>query len=538
MAPKLKLPPLWSYQKREAALPELTMRELTENFDLLHVGEEAGKQFAIVSRMSGAEIGTSSPSPWTSFTRQEYNTQLQGSRGLEKWDQMRKGDGTVRGTLRLIKTPVFAGRWFVQAEDPLDPLQKEQAEFVWCCFTEYMSIGWHQVLVEALLMCDFGYYMFEDVWENRVVKGELRTVLQKLAPRHPMDVEQWVLDAHGGPKAVRMYTEVTETRPDGVVPIPIEKLLVFSFDREAGNIEGISVLRSAYKHWYFKEQLYKIDAIQKERHGIGIPVIELPLGFSDDDKKSAQNLGRNIRTNESAHAVMPPGWKLYMLKLEGNPVDALKSIEHHNASIRENILVNLFGAGMREEDLGIAMKASRFVADIVAETFNLYLIPKLIDYNWPGTEYYPKLKVRRIGEAADWRTLTFAIRNLVGAGVIIPDEDLEANLRNEMDLPPLNKESARLIATPQNPYDINEDIDEAILDQDLETDERIGEGTTDDPIHNQNNPNYNRNRRKLRRRVKQQGQRAGLPRQATIPNTQNTFGVPRKNSGLDRSGGR
>lgn len=521
---------------------EVSLDALLEKYDVQLVEDTPGMEFAIVTEKRNRnmhEIGTTSPSPFTSFTRQEYNPLLQGLRGLEIYDKMRKSDGTVRGTLRSIKTPALSGRWFVEAcksdNEVEQELYKQQAEWVWRNLTELMSISFPQVLTEALLMADFGYYMFEKVWDIRVVDGELRTVLTKLGPRHPMDVKDWKFDSHGGPKRVIMYAPVSPQNALGETTIEIEKLLAFSFDREAGNIEGISVLRSAYKHWYFKEQLYKIDAIQKERHGIGIPVIKLPMGFKDEDKAAAENLGRNIRTNERAHIVLPPSWEIFMLKLEGNPVNALESIEHHNAAIRENILVNFVVEGAREEDLTMFLKASRFVADIVAETFNQYLIPQMVTYNWPLTERYPKLRVRRIGESADWRTLSFALRNLIGAGVIIPDETLEANLREEMDLPPLDKESARLIATPQNPYDINEDID----DEDVEFgNQNIGEDSTEDDIHNNQNPNYNRKTRGRRRRgVKQSGMNAGLPRQTPPGQQKNAFGLPRRNNGTDRSGG-
>ena len=519
-----------------STLRDMSVQELTEQYDLVTVNDVPGKEFAVVTpKKAGTalEIGSSRPSPWTSFTRDEYNPLLRGLRGLEQWDRMRKGDGTVRGTLRLIKTPVFAGRWFMSSKAD-DDLQAKQAEWVWKNLTEYMSISWTQVLVEALLMTDFGYYMFEKVWEKRVVDGELREVLTKLAPRHPMDVESWRTDINGGPVGVWMHCEVTDEYPEGKVFIPIEKLLVFTFDREAGNIEGISVLRSAYKHWYFKEQLYKIDAIQKERHGIGIPVIELPLGFGDDDKTAAENLASNIRTNERAHVVLPPSWKLYMLKLEGQPVDCLPSIEHHNEAIRENILVNFLGDAAMKDAVDIYLKASRVVADIFRDTVNLYLVPQMIGYNWPGTEHYPKLKYRRIGETADWRTLSFAIRNFIGAGVIIPDEVLEAHIREEMDLPPLDKDSARLIATPQNPYDINEDIDD-IEDEDEDGaagDKPGGGESTQDEPHNTKNPNYNRNRRKIVKR-KQSGQTAGLPRQTPLSKGRGPSG----SAGTDRSGG-
>jgi hypothetical protein len=298
-------------------------------------------------------------------------------------------------------------------------------------------------------MLDFGYYMFEKVWEERKIQGQTRMVWKKLAPRHPMDVLEWVFDDNGGPNAVKMINPDTFD-PEPIV-IPIEKLLVFSFDKEGGNIEGMSILRSSYKHWYYKDKLYMIDAIQKERHGIGVPVIKLPMGFSKTDKLDADQLGRNLRTNERAHVVLPPNWELLFAKLEGQPVNAMESIEHHDKQIQKNALVAFMDGNAKEEDQTMFLKATRFIADIVAGTFNSYAIPQLIDYNFVRGEKYPKLKARRIGEQADWRTMSFAVRNLIGAGVIIPDDKLEESLREEMDLPKADVATQRVVATPQAP---------------------------------------------------------------------------------------
>jgi hypothetical protein len=75
-----------------------------------------------------------------------------------------------------------------------------------------------------------------------------------------------------------------------------------------------------------------------------------------------------------------------------------------------------------------------------------------VRYNWARVgSGFPKLKARRIGEQADWRTLSFAVRNYVGAGIIKPDDPLEAAIRDEMGLPPADPATARETATPQNP---------------------------------------------------------------------------------------
>jgi hypothetical protein len=437
----------------------------------------------------GLELGTAVASPWTAWTRREYNNDLVGYKGLRIYDKMRKSDGTVRGTLRLAKTPVLAGQWGIKpASDSVR--DKNIANFVWNNLTQWMSMSWPQFVVESLLMLDFGYYMFEkvfakgeDVTADPTARGKI--VWKKFAPRHPMDVKEWFMDLNGGPLSVDMWAppvQTADTTTSGgvgatafgnTIPstweggtiqafqrwinIPIDKLLVFTFDKEAGNIEGISLLRSAYKHWYYKDNLYKIDAIQKERHGIGVPIIQLPMGYDDQDKGLADQLGRNLRTNERAHVVLPPNWVMSFAELKGQPVDCLKSISHHDDMIPQSIIGRFMNSEKTdiEEQHTLFLKATRFTADIVLDTLNKYAIPQLVNMNW-GRTVYPQLYVKRIGEQEDWRTNSFTLRNYVGAGVIVPDDDLEDAVRDEMGLPPRDDATARVVrsAAQENPQKI------------------------------------------------------------------------------------
>jgi hypothetical protein len=442
---------------QESAGPEskvVSLRELLESHELVEVTDEGVIMLTDPSeKPSMRELGTASASPFTSYLRSEYNSELRGQNGLRKYDEMRKSDGTVRGTLREVKTPVLSGRWFVEAASEKDRDQRA-ADFVWWNLQKRLSMPWGQIVQECLLMLEFGYYMFEKVWiEDKWYNGtNTRDVLcwEKLAPRHPTDVVDWYFTKNGGPK----YCEF-EPGPDDPwgepVPIKIEKLLVMSFDKEAGNIQGISLLRSAFKHWYYKEMLYKIDAIQKERHGIGVPVIKLPPNFTDADRTLAQAMGRNLRTNETAHLVLPPNWEVYFAKLEGQPVNALESAKHHDLQIQKNIMAPFLDKAVGADEKQTFQAACRFIAEIIADTFNKYAIPQLIGYNFERVGV-PRLRATGIGSKTDLRTLSFALRNFVGAKLIEPDDRLETYLRDVADLPPKDPNTVRReLLTPQAP---------------------------------------------------------------------------------------
>lgn len=430
---------------------QVTLREAMEKYELVGATHDPtnGSYVILADRTSGIsadvairEIGSSHPSPFTAWTREEWNPKLRDKEGLREYYRMKRADGIVRGALRLLKTPIQAGRWFVE---PASDSAKDRkiAEFVADNLFEGLNVSWSTLLGDILLMCEYGYMSFEKVFEVRFDEGQRQIVLQKLSPRHPLDIREWLYDANGGPFAIRMEDTEMDNEP---VTIPIGKLANFALEGEAGDMSGISVLRSAYKHYYYKDTLYKIDAIQKERHGIGVPLIKLPPGYTAADKAAAEQLGRNLRTNERAHIVLPPMWEVMFAVLEGQPVDCMKSIEHHNMQIMANVLAPfLDDSSVDPKSTDMFLKSTRYIGLTVCDVFNHHVIPQLVNFNFRlgKKRKYPKLRVRRIGEWEDIRTMSFALRNFVGAGAVIPDDILEDFLRRELDLPRRDEGSAR-----------------------------------------------------------------------------------------------
>lgn len=456
--------------------------------------------------LSLGEIGYSSPSPWTAWTREEWNPKLRDKLGITEYYRMKRLDGIIRGALRVFKTPVLSAHWFMKAGSDATR-DKNVAEKVQDNLYR-MSSSWSRTLEDILLMCEYGYMAMEKVYQ---LDPDGRISLRKLAPRHPADIQEFVYDVNGGPKGILMEPQTLNTtnttapltpvspatEPQGVF-IPISKLAVFSLEAEAGDMAGISILRSAYKHYTYKDTLYKIDAIQKERHGIGVPVIKMPPGWKDADKKLAERIGRNLRTNERSHIVLPPNWEIMFAKLEGQPVDCMRSIDHHNEMIMVNVLAAfLTSSNTKKESLETFYKATRYVAETVADTMNRYVIEPLVDINYSRVKY-PCLKVRRIGEWEDARTQSFTLRNYVGASLIRPDDTLEKYLREENDLPDIDFETRQEVIAPQDP-------------------------TQMDPNTNASSNNV---------------QPAGPPQVGPPRQTKPSPGSPKANAGRDQSGGK
>jgi hypothetical protein len=402
----------------------------------------------------------------TSFRRTrltDYNPELSGKLAIEKYKEM-KNDSIVRSTLRMPKTPVISARWFWEPASSED-IDLEVAEFVKDNFEKWMNVSFYELMMQILTMLDYGVSVFEKVYDvinwsyakgpnaGRGAGGEQKVFLRKLAPIAVEQIEEFVYDDFGGPEAIKIETET------GSEDLEIWKALIFTYDKENGDLWGNSVLRSAYKHWFYKENLYKIDAIQKERHGIGIPIIHLPPNFTSkgpsNDKQMAELIGQSLRTNERAHVVLPPNWEVAFLKLEGQRVDALESAEHHSEKLYENVMANFMQRSATSSETNVQqevfIKSARFTAEIMRDVINKYVVPQLVAMNWAAEEIsgYPELRVRRLGDERDWRTLSFAMRNFIGANVIIPDDELDAWVRDEMDMPMRDEATQRLVAAPQ-----------------------------------------------------------------------------------------
>lgn len=391
-----------------------------------------------------SEIGASQGASDYAVLDQVDIPELMGSQKIATYEKMRR-DGSVRTSLRVVKTPLLAGEWYVEA--PKDPtaLELEATDFVDACLNN-MSRTPLQVLWEALLCLDFGYYAFEKVFKTalwrppRELAREKEVVIwRKWAPRHPRNTMGWVFDEHGGVQAMKH-----NRKPDGFdeVLLPIRRLLIFTLDEEAGNPEGFSLLRSSYAHWYYKTNLYKIDAIQKERHGIGIPDIVLPPNPTTSDKNFAREMGRNLRTNEKAMIIRPQGFEIGFAEPKGNQVDALESARHHDLMIKANVLAQFLNLGTTESGTravgnvqeDIFTKSIKYIGDLVTSVINKWAIPELVKYNFDVTRF-PEVRVRRLGDTTELRALSITLRNLVESGLITPDGETERWLRQTHDFP-------------------------------------------------------------------------------------------------------
>lgn len=398
------------------------------------------------------EWGTNSP--WPALP--EYVPDLiSRNLALRTYEKMRRNDGQIRAVLRAIKTPALAALYYVEPGEDTR-MGHEIAEFVEYNLFENLRATWPRTLEEILYMIDFGFSVMEIVWEqgqwSPLGKGR-RTrpfiMLKKLAPRPQTTIYRFYYDEYGDLWWIEHWRIDPQTAAAELplVQIPADKAMVFTFDQHGGDLQGQSILRTAYKHWYYKDNFYKIDSIQKERHGLGVPKGKLPIGYTPQDKANAIQLLSNVRTNEKGYILEPPGdWNFEFMQVPGNLVNALESAEHHDKMIAQTILAQFLNAVSAGSSAGGSRAASAVMFDLflkslkhvvngIVAQFNKDLIPRLVDYNYPNVSNYPHLCVQKIGDTRDAQQIAAALGNLASNGLITPDLDTENSIRESLDLP-------------------------------------------------------------------------------------------------------
>lgn len=373
------------------------------------------------------------------------------SRGLRirTYDKMVKGDVSVRISLRANKAPVFGGDYYIEPFDDT-PEAKDLAEFVGKNIFHCPSSPWHLQIQDVCRMIENGNSILNPIYELRewaptssgtgggTANRKVYTMLSKIAYRPASSIIQINYDDNGGPESV----DHNALRADGRVEevnIPIDQLMIFVFEGDGSDLEGMSVLRNAYEHWFYKHNLYKIDAIQKERHGIGVPDIELPVGFTDKDRRIAHELGRNLRTNEFAYIVRPPNMTVGFAELQGQLVNALESATHHDLEIMKNVLIQFLQPDTTDRASSataadIFLKTTRYIGQYICEVYNKFLIPKLVAYNF-DSDKFPQMEVRNIGEVKDLQMWGAAVANLTKTGALEIDDDTENFVREVLQFP-------------------------------------------------------------------------------------------------------
>lgn len=405
------------------------------------------------------EIGRIGQKRYGGTFYEEFLRELRGKKGIETYREMAENDDTIGAILFAVEMLIRQASWNVEPGGDT-PKDKEAAEFVEQCMND-MQDTWTDTISEILSFLTYGWSFHEIVYKRRMGKtGNPQTRSKyndgligwrKLPIRAQETLYQWEYDDQDNLIAMTQLPP-----PDyGLITIPMEKAMLFRTKSRKGNPEGRSILRNAYRSWYFKRRIQEYEGIGIERDLAGLPVFTAPEDtpiWDDTDpdmvklRAGMEDMVRKVRVDELAGIVKPAGFEFELLSSGGSKqFDTNAIIQRYDTGMAMTVLADFIFLGHQQvgsfalssDKTELFAMAIGAYLDIICETFNSQGIPSLIDINgshFEGITDYPKLAHGDI-ENADIQKLAAYIKDMTGVGILVPDDALEDYVREAANLP-------------------------------------------------------------------------------------------------------
>ena len=416
------------------------------------------------------EIGATGIKRAAGIIDEEFLPALRGRKAIKVYREMSLNDPIIGAMLFSIEKLLRQVEWTVKGDDNT-PESADAVKFLEECMDD-MSHTWDDMISEILSMLVYGFSWHEIVYKKRVGPWEKdptkrskhtdgRIGWRKIPIRSQETHLRWVFDETGG---VQGFVQLPPPYYKTAV-IPIERSLLFRTGIHKGNPEGISILRNAYRPWFFKKRLEEFEAIGVERDLAGMPVAYVPSSYMKAKKDSNEGkvfssfkkMVQNVRRDEHEGLVLPleydeKGKELFRFELMSSggarTFDTNALIQRYEqrmlmVTMADFLLLGHEGTGsyaMHVDKTGIFRAALNTITSAIADVFNRHAIPRLFELNQWKLDELPKLVPNNV-DPPNLQELAGFMTSMAGLGMqFFPDPDLEKFLRDTAHLPELPEE--------------------------------------------------------------------------------------------------
>jgi hypothetical protein len=425
---------------------------------------------------SFVELGQTGLRRWGGYVDEEFLPQLRGRKSIQIYKEMSENDPMVGSLIWAIDKLIRQITWRVDAASS-SPEDQLAAQFVEECMDD-MSHTWDDFISEVLSMLVYGWSWHEVVYKRRggdVRNPKLRSKYndgmigwRKMPIRSQETLLEWEFDDDGGIQSLIQLAPPDYKKST----IPITKSLLFRTALHKNNPEGRSILRTAYRPWYFKKRIEEIEAIGVERDLAGLPVAKIPAEFltaapGTDAWKTAEafkKMVRSVKRDEMEGVVMPnafdeengnPLYEFELLAAGGSrSFNTDQIIQRYEQRILMTVLADFILVGHQDtgsyalhtDKTGIFRSSLNSFAVAIANVLNRHELPRLFALNGWSLNALPEIKPSDV-DAPDLTELGGFITQMTQAGMtFFPDPDLEEFIRSAAKLPQKSEETLMLQA--------------------------------------------------------------------------------------------
>ena len=416
------------------------------------------------------QLGVTGLRRYGPYIYEEFLPELRWPQAAKIYQEMSDNDAVIGSVLYLAEMLIRGVEWRVEPASD-SAADKEAAAFLSSCMND-MDTSWANVISEILSMLTYGFSFHEIVYKVRRGPDETnakyrsnytdgRVGWRRMPIRSQTSLEGWEFNEEGD---VVAFVQCCE--PDFIpVKIPMSKGLLFRTRVSKENPEGKSLLRNAYRSWFFKKHFEEIEGIGIERDLAGFPVLTAPEGmdlWNAEDPNMVQMRGEAemlvsaIRRDSEEGLILPHGWELKLLTSgSSRQIDIGSTIERYDNRIAITLLSDIILLGNKSGSFALAeTKQSLLAAALqsqlcnIADVFNAKAVPDLFRFNnFVGISGLPKIVPTNI------QTPTLSELALVMRAMglnIAGDHELQKYLRHVLCLPDLDNDTFANVYAQQN----------------------------------------------------------------------------------------
>lgn len=404
------------------------------------------------------QIGVSGLNRYAGYVNEEFLPELRYPRAAKIYHEMSSNDAVIGAILYCSEIFIRNVDWSVE------PASKKKADvdaakFVEECLHD-MDTSFDSVLTEILSMFVYGFSFHEIIYKIR--KGPFES-----NPKYKSNYTDGRIGWRGMPTRAQSTLHEWEFNEEGDVTafvqlappdfrmstIPMTKGLLFRTRVHKQNPEGKSLLRNAYRSWYFKKRIEEIEAIGIERDLAGLPTITAPEGLDlwndelpgmSEMRANAEAIVQNVRRDAAEGVLLPHGWEIKLLSTGGaRQFDTNAIVNRYDNRIAITMLSDIILLGSNSGSFALADNKQSILATAleaqlynIADVFNHDAIPMLLKLNsFEGLTGLPKLVPGQV-QVPDIKELSLLLRSL---GLDISnDQELQNYLRKVAGLPKLD----------------------------------------------------------------------------------------------------
>lgn len=405
------------------------------------------------------ELGSTGLRRYGPAIYEEFLPELRWPRAGKIYQEMADNDPVIGSILYLAEMLIRGASWDVKAASQ-KPEDVAAAEFLKSCMDD-MEMSWANVISEILSMLTYGFSFHEIIYKVRRGPNERNPKYRSkhtdgkigwraIPVRSQTSIYEWIYNEDNELTGV---VQIAEPNYKQVV-IPMSKGLLFRTRVSRDNPEGKSLLRNAYRPWFFKKHFEEIEGIGIERDLAGFPVLTAPENldlWNNEDpamvalRARAEELVASVRRDSEEGILLPYGWDLKLLTSgSSRQIDIGSTIERYDNRIAVTLLSDIILLGSKSGSFALAdtkqsMLAASLQAQVlnIADVFNNKAVPQLFKYNNFNVEELPKIVPGQI-QTPSLKEIALVMRSM---GLdISADIKLQNYIRYLLGMPELTEE--------------------------------------------------------------------------------------------------